>query len=431
MTNSIIRWNAVEGLFTERSSPIIENNRIYQTGYHGIVGEQYNENFRIRNNIIGPGHMGIHCDKSTMHVEGNYFRDLEGCAIVGSQESHYTIVKNKFENVGKPPIRLWDGATAEVRDNDYGDGHISIPKLDYKDIRPYELGYSPGDPQDKCSYVFPHVDETRKVVKRIRAGHFGFALTFRDVYLWRFALYGCYPAEIIGRSTEMSERVGKKTDFMQIDPDTGNYKRYGNDWIINPRGLTNDGEYFWVNDFSCLKIFKFKLDGNYIKIMDSFDIPEKEKGGVMGGLTWDGQYLYLKSRDGRKIYKLDKKGTLLDEIVLQDGARFEFHAPIVWIDNYFWGETVKPKIGISKFTEDGKLVGRITLPADHPFAATWDGKHLWTLQRTCEIWSDPKLYKTLILNDFLESPPEVPLPRSVATAPPEVIYGKEVEGFAD
>lgn len=216
---------------------------------------------------------------------------------------------------------------------------------------------------------------------------------------------------------------------MQIDPDTGDYKRYGNDWIMNPRGLTHDGEYFWVNDFSLLKISKFKLDGDYIKIVDSFDIPEKEKGGVMG-LATDGQYLYLKGRDGRKIYKLDKKGTLLDEIVLQDNARFVFHAPIVWIDNYFWGETEKPNIDIGKFTKDGKLVGRITSPAHHPFAITWDGKYLWTIQRTCEIWDDPKIYKILILNDSLESPPKVPLPRSVATAPPEVIYGKEVKGFA-
>jgi len=120
---------------------------------------------------------------------------------------------------------------------------------------------------------------------------------------------------------------------------------------------------------------------------------------------------------------------LLDEIVLQDNARFAFHSPIVWIDSYFWGET-EPRIGIGKFTEDGKLVGRINFPAHQLFAITWDGKYLWTIQRTCEVWSDPKIYKTLILNDSLEPPPEIPLPRSVATAPPEVIYGREVKGFA-
>lgn len=429
VTNSIVRWNATEGVYAEYSSPVIQNNRIYQNGYHEVNGEQYNKNYIVRNNIIGPGYMGMNCEKSTTHAEGNYFIDLEECAIVGSHEGHYTIVGNKFKNVGIPPIiRLWDDATAEVRDNDYGDGHIPIPKLDYEDIKvPYELGYNPGDPQDEYLYVFPHVDETRKVVKKIKAGHFGFALTYRDGYLWRFALPGTPGAEIVDSGAEVAKRVGKKTDFMQIDPDTGNYRRYGNDWILNPRGLTNDGEYFWVNDFSYLKIFKFKLDGKYIEIIDSFDIPEKEKGGVMG-LTSDGKYLYLKSRDGKKIYKLDKEGSLVDEIVLKDGVVFERYTPIVWIDHYFWGEPAS-RIGIGKFTEDGKMVGKINLPAREPFAITWDGKYLWTIQRTCESWYDPKIYKTLILNDFLEPPPKIPLPRSVATTPPEVIYGKEVESF--
>ena len=29
----------------------------------------------------------------------------------------------------------------------------------------------------------------------------------------------------------------------------------------------------------------------------------------------------------------------------------------------------------------------------------WDGEYLWTLQRTCEMWDDPKIYQIEILDD--------------------------------
>jgi sugar lactone lactonase YvrE len=77
--------------------------------------------------------------------------------------------------------------------------------------------------------------------------------------------------------------------------------------------LTYDGEYFWVNDFSLLKIFKFKLHGNFIEILGSFDIPERDKGRT-SGLTTDGDFLYLRGRDGSKLYKLNKNGNVVDEI---------------------------------------------------------------------------------------------------------------------
>ncbi len=166
---------------------------------------------------------------------------------------------------------------------------------------------------------------------------------------------------------------------------------------MNPRGLTHDGEFFFVNDFSLLKIFRFKLENDYVTIYDSFDIPEKEKGGTMG-LTTDGHNLYLKSRDGSKLYKLDKSGNLAGEIHLQNNIRFD--SDIAWTGNYFWAFGGSRK-GISKFTAEGQLIGEIYPPAKDTWALAWDGKYLWSIQRTCEMWDDPKIYQIEILDDSL------------------------------
>ena len=61
--------------------------------------------------------------------------------------------------------------------NDYGEGSVGIPQLDYEDQRPYDLGYTPGDPADQYSYLFAAEHETRLVVRRIGEGlEFGWAL---------------------------------------------------------------------------------------------------------------------------------------------------------------------------------------------------------------------------------------------------------------
>ena len=165
---------------------------------------------------------------------------------------------------------------------------------------------------------------------------------------------------------------------------------------MNPRGLTWDGEYFYVNDFSLLKIFKFKLEDSYLNVYDSFDIPEKEKGGT-NGLTTDRDYLYLSSRDLTKLYKLNKDGTLVDEISNEK----QFGRPIIWTGEFFWASHGVCK-GLCKYTKDGKLVGEIYLPAKDTWAMAWDGKYLWTIQRTNEMWNDPKIYQIEILDDSLK-----------------------------
>ena len=159
--------------------------------------------------------------------------------------------------------------------------------------------------------------------------------------------------------------------------------------IMNPRGLTWDGEYFWVNDFSLLKIFKFTLEGDRVKVLEEFDIPDIELGGS-NGLTADGEYLYYRSRSG-DVVQLDKQGNEIDRLDVGGG-------PIVWTGEHFWTSGGCEK-GICKYTRDGELVSEIYPPAKDPWAITWDGEHLWTIQRTCEVWDDNKVYQIEILDD--------------------------------
>jgi hypothetical protein len=384
VSNSIIRWSNSEGLYAERSSPVFKFNTLYGNGYHEIALEQYNKDVQILYNVIKDGHFGVHCEETEARIEGNYFSNEKYEAITAGMESQLVIVRNRFDRIGENPISVDRDATASIENNDFGQGTVAIPNFDYKDTKHFDLGYVPGDPQDNYLYIFPDVDETRRTVSKIGEGlSFGWALVYARDALWKFSLG--------------SGEVGKSLDFIGINPTTGSFQKYGNDEVMNPRGLAFDGEHFWVNDFSLLKIYKFDLQGNSIQILDSFDIPEKNKGGT-AGLTTDGNYLYLRSRDGSKLYKLDKHGNLLGELRFADGSTVQ--GALVWTGNYFWTAGGCAK-ALCKWTRDLELTGEIYPPAKDTWALAWDGKYLWSIQRTCEMWNDAKIYKIEILDDTL------------------------------
>ena len=72
----------------------------------------------------------------------------------------------------------------------------------------------------------------------------------------------------------------------------------------------------------------------------------------------------------------------------------------MWTGEFFWAGYGHCK-GLCKYTKDGKLVGEIYLPARDTWAMAWDGNYLWTIQRTSELWNDPKIYQIEILDDSL------------------------------
>jgi hypothetical protein len=66
-----------------------------------------------------------------------------------------------------------------------GEEITSNIQFDYNDLKPHDLGYTPGDQEkDRFKWVLPD-DETRRIVKRLPQGEgFPFSLTWAEGYLW-------------------------------------------------------------------------------------------------------------------------------------------------------------------------------------------------------------------------------------------------------
>jgi len=378
--NSIIRWTNSEGLYAERSSPIFENNTLYENGYHEIALEQYNEDVIIRNNIFRNGRVAIHMEETDALVENNYFVGYGAEVVSVCAESDSIVRNNRFINIDNTEFAIFaDSHSIITAENNVFSSDIQgSPTFDYEDKVEHSLDYIPGDSQDRYPYVFDDEDETRRVISRIGEGlGFGWSLTYAEDYLWTFSF---------------ASSLGDCPDFIKIDPISGNIFRIRNDNILNPRGLIFDGDYFWANDFSYLKLFKFLIEGDSIRIINEYDVPDKKNGGT-NGLAYDGEYVLYHNRDGTKLYKINQNGKVADKIDLKNG---EIIGTFVWTGNNYW--TISDK-GLIKLTTDGKPVGEIYAVAEGTWAVAWDGEYLWTFQRTCEMWNDAKIFQIEILDE--------------------------------
>lgn len=381
--HSIVRWCNSEGLYAERSSPVFEGNLLYSNAYHEIALEQYNTNVTIRGNVIRDGHGGVHCEMTEATITGNHFVNYTGGgAVSAGMSSTITVKGNRLTNVPlDSAVEVDDTVNATVEGNGPS---VAAPVLDVPALGARTLGYVPGDPGDRFAYVYAEEDETRRVVRRLGENlSFGWSLAFHDGSLWRFS---------IGSGT-----LGAQLDLIRIDVATGEVERFANDVIMNPRGLASDGEHFYVNDFTLLKIFRFTVTNGSVDILDSFDIPRKEEGGT-SGLACDGQYLYLMARGHEGVHVLERDGTPVRDMDMPGAG-----GSIVWTGEHFWVAAGGPR-GIGRYTRDGNLAGSIFPVAAGTWAIAWDGTHLWTLQRTCELWNDAKIFEIEVLDDSLVPP---------------------------
>ena len=378
ISHSIVRWVNKEGIYMERSSPVIEYNLLYGNGYHEIALEQYNYDVQIRNNIFAKGHVPLIIFDSTVTVEGNYFHDYDtpsspAVSVAGNSEANVT--GNKFDgfNNDTAVLKLNPSSILIIANNDFGNGTVAIPVLDFEDVKNYDLGYIPGDSEDQYLYVFPAQDGTRRVLNRIGAGlGFGWAFEYANGYLWKL----------------------ETGNLVRIDPVTGTNTTFSVDTskILGPRGLCYDGEYFWAQDHSLLKIVKFKVNATAVTIYDSFDIPENTTGARQS-LATDGTYLYIPNRSGNKMFELFKNGTINREI---DMPGLDLVGPITWNGTHFWTGDGQY---LFAFTKDGVVEGRVYDVARGISGITWDGTCLWGLYKTCELWNDAKMFQIEILDD--------------------------------
>jgi len=382
ISHSIVRWVNLEGIYMEHSSPLIEYNLLYQNGYHEISIEQYNYDVIIRNNIFAGGHVPFITIDSNVTLEGNYFHNYNSTDTIAIQVagfSNATIIGNKFNGFTYDTAFKELVGTASIvnMSNDLGNGTVPIPNLDFEDVKHQDLGYTPGDPEDQFPYVYPAEDETRRVLNNIGSGlGFGWALEYAEGHVWKM-------------------ETGK---LIQIDPILGNYTEYpvNTSDVLGPRGFCYDGEFFWVQDQSLLKIIKFKFNGTDVIINNSFTIPESEMGG-RSGLATDGKFLYIASMEGTILYELFKNGTTRQTIPV--GA-IDLVGPFTWNGTHFWSSNGN---NILAWTKDGTIVGQIYDVAAGCSGLGWDsdGSYLWGLYKTCELWNDAKIFQIEILNDTI------------------------------
>jgi hypothetical protein len=419
ISNSVIRWNNTEGLYAEDSSPKILNNTLYQNGYHEIALEQFNENVLIESNYFRDGHVGVHFENSGGTVQGNVFDTYKKHALTAGMDSEVTVQDNILYAIEDVPILNTEDPDGESSNdesitqitefnNTVSATNPDSPDFNYTVPTEYDLGYRPATEGDEYLYVYDSFDATREVTRKMGAGEnlgFGWALHYYDGYLWRFSI---------------GDGKGAGLDFIRIEfdgPCITDVIKMETDWVVNPRGLTHDGQYFYVNDFSEKKIYRFTppaviTEGAKIEVTedDWIDIPDAAGGGTMG-LTYDGEKLLLPSQDQTVIYRID-----FDEYQEDDTSSYETIAlpdgitlgnDIAWHNSYFW--SVASGKGLGKFEINGNqatMVGSIYPVAYDAWAITSNGEvgedaRLWTLQKTCELWDDDKLFEIKPLDPTL------------------------------
>jgi hypothetical protein len=122
ISHSIVRWVNAEGIYMERSSPVIEYNLLYGNGYHEIALEQYNYDVEIRNNIFAGGHVPLIIFDSSVTVEGNYFYNYNtssspAVSVAGTAVANVT--GNKFDGFDNDTavLRLMPMSTMRLCNN--------------------------------------------------------------------------------------------------------------------------------------------------------------------------------------------------------------------------------------------------------------------------------------------------------------------------
>ena len=374
VSHSIIRWTNTEGLYAENSNPVFEYNLFYSNGFHDVALEQYNYDVFVQNNIFQGGHSSVHIEATEVTIKNNYFVNYTDFAVTGG--GNVTVVNNKFEHITGTEVALVFIGTGSVSGNDVdGNGTVSIPILDIHDIGAFKLDYVPGDPEDQYLYVFDTVDETRRIIKRLdQITTFGSSLAYANGLLWRFDHRSC--------------EVGLQQDFVSIDPDTQEVRKYGNNIIYNPRTLCYDGTNFWTYDFESHYLYKFTLNDGWVVILESYYKP----GLSHRGLTSDGTYLY--SPAGQELIKMDMNGNIIENVTLSGGS---MGPAITWTGTYFWSYSGSC---LTKWYSNGTLAGKIYPIAVETTDLTWDGSYLWSLQKTCEYWNhDGKIFQIEIIDD--------------------------------
>ncbi len=371
---SIVRWNNSEGIYAENSTATFSFNRLYKNAYHEIALENNNVDMKILSNEFGPQNRPINFQTSDGLFRHNYVHDYTGEPVIEvTLGSTLVADSNLFLNCPRPIfVTEPDGQVDTTFGNDYTGAYVIPPDLGFPDTILHDPGYVPGDLNDRYPYVYDLEDETRKTVSRYGAGlGFGWAMCVADGAVWRH-----------------------DTEYLyKIDTATGNYQQYPNDQTIQgPGGLTYDGTYFWSYDRNPPHhIHQFNLVNGAVNIISSFPAPESTIDRALG-LTTDSTYLYQMSVNQPIIYKISKSGNVEGTITLSE----QFADLVVWTGDGFIG--TGGEYGWGKWSATGEYIGSAYPVAHGCWAMDFDGEFAWSMNKTCEIWNDAKIFKTKIKN---------------------------------
>ncbi len=374
VSNCIVRWNNWEGVYFEyNSKPTITYNRIYENGYQGIALEQYIDANISYNTVRNNNECGIVILGSTAHLSHNVITDNKEFGVVLEEMTdvggYIDGSNNIVSNNGAGQILLSKGTTDST--NKLVDTSSDIDQFevsyDYPDVRDYELGYVPGDEDDKYMYVYPEEDETRRVVSKIgQPGEFLWSVTWDGENIWA--------ADLDGRG------------IYKFDPDSGEVlKTIRIEDCYRLWGLAWDGGYLWAVDFEKGKIYK--VDPSNGDTMLTLNCPDP---GGCRGLTYAEGLLYTTGTSTGLLYAIDPESGDVDKEIT-----FAGHSGLAYDGEYLWAPTGENRIG--KFNSRGELVGWIYAASEGTWDLAWDGHYLWATQRTNENWQDQKIYKIEIL----------------------------------
>jgi len=378
VSHCIVRWNNWEGVYFEyKSKPTITYNRIYENGYHSIALEQYNDANISYNTIRGNNQCGIVVLGSTVHLSRNIITDNKEFGVILEQMVDVGDYIDGSDNIisGNGVGQILSGKGTTHITNRLNNTYSIIDEFEinynYPDVRDYELGYVPGDEDDRYMYVYPTEDETRRVVSKIgQPGEFLWSVTWDGENIWA--------ADLDGRG------------IYKLDPNTGEIlKTIKVEDCYRLWGLAWDGEYLWALDFEKRKLYKVNPSNE--ETLLTLNCPDP---GGCRGLTYAQTYIHTIGVSTGLLYSIDpESGDVIREI------EFSGHNGLTYDGEYFWAPNEENKIG--KFDYQGNLAGWIYAASEGTWDLAWDGYYIWATQRTNENWQDPKIYQIEILDDSL------------------------------
>lgn len=364
---ALARYNTIRGsrgaaIWSETgaSSAVFQFNTIENNPFalRGLEFSPFTLNF---NNFLSSEDVEIGLDEEAVgqvNAENNWWGATEESEIAAKISAGPQVTVNYLpyltERVGKDP-ETGEQITAEIT-------------FDYVDLKPYDLGYTPGDQaKDRYPYVLPD-DDTRRIVKRISSGpEMPWSLAWGDNYLWM---------------------ANNLDGVCKLDPNTGEVVDSFPPPGLRQQAMTFDGEHLWISDFPPCKVYE--INPNNGEVLFSFSYDELYPDGLLG-LAWDGEFLCLTTAGHPPgLVKFDRSGNFIQEIDIEggcDGLTFD--------GEHFWVASAER---IYKLNSAGDIVGSITAgSSDGTWSLAWDGQYLWSGERTNEMWDDNKIFKLEIL----------------------------------